>query len=688
MQDLVRRPRPLLAFEIPRDDAAEFAGLPQKARDRVQWLLRACRAVAASDRRTETCRQIADGAEVSFNTVYEPWRRFSRSGDWRDLLDRRADARLWVRKDFAPLALHPEFLVFWRARCDANQRAVRPARKALLARWRRWAAGDPGSAIPGYRECPPADPRTGVPAGWSYRNLLLHAPDDVETAATRRGRSAAKAASGTIRTTREGCWPFREIQFDDMWHDFQVNVPGSSAPCRLLQFHAVDHFTTFLFRPGLKPRVTDAATERQKSLNERDFLLYHVNWLLDWGVHPDGTLFQAEMGTAKFPATYQDKLRLWFGDRVTFGAGGMSGAPAFPGAYRERGHGNPNAKALLEGSGKLIHNLAAEIPGQVGMGRDDCPLALHGRTRENQILLALADAVPALREKLTFGFLDLAEAVAAIHRLFDAINSRDDHEIEGWDACGFVVDQFRISAAGDLWLPADRLADHERQLLALAVANDPSLRRRHRLSPAEALRAAMPNLVKPPREAVPDLLGREYGEIVAPRDGFFHVRRPEFGDRPLRFHSTYQDSGGMRRRVENGHQVLAHLNPWKPDVLWLSDARRGSFLGLAERCHTVSRADRDAVLHAHGRAERDLQDALSELATRTGISRLPALRANAAAIRSAARPNARDRALAAADAAGTAAESMLDDPATIDADAGYSLPDPCAAFDPSDLLTD
>jgi len=681
MHALVRQPRKLLSFQPTPEDWAVLGPLPPEEKTRILWLLAQFRVIARAAGQCAACRSIADAAGVAFNTIYEPWKRYRETADLRVLIDRRRNPDLWLRANPGESGLPAPFLSFWCSLCDQNQRAFKAAHKALVRRYQQWLAGDQSQAIPGYASCPSPDQRTGLPSGWTYRNLMLHVPKDVETAATRHGRFAAKKLSGTIRTTRVGCWPLREVQFDDAWHDILVAVPGSNSLCRVLEFGAVDQYTTYIFRPGLKPRVKDLSTGRAQALAERDFHLWHVNWLLDWGVHPHGTLFQAERGTARFTPEYAERLLGVYGDLVTFGTGGMSGAPAHAGAYRERAHGNPNAKALKESSGKLIHNDLADLPGQAGMNRDDCPLSLHGRTREAETLIDLAAAVPALRGKLRLGVLDLAEFVFAVNTRYDLINARIDHDIEGWAECGFIIEEYRVTSAGDLWHPLARLADHERELLTIALRHDPGLMRRRRLSPAEALRLSLSgvNLRKPPRESVPFLLGPEYGQIIAPRDGRFHLRRPEFGDRPLRFHSTYQDSGGMRRRIDNGTETLVHLNPWKPEFIYLSDARRQTFLGIAERDHAVCRADEEARLRAHGEAERDYKDSVRELSVRQGLARVRNLKQNTAAIRSAARPSARDAALA---TAGLVPESMLDVPEP------EIIPDPSAAFDPADLVPD
>ncbi len=670
-----------LSFSIPSGDALEFANLPEITRDRVRGMLATMEIVAGSKAKTRTCSEIADTSGVHFNTIYGRWKAFRDSGgDWRVLIDKRHTSEFWKRDEAKKIGLPADFVTEWKFRVESNDRASKPAWTQLIHDWRRWRAGDQTKAIPGYQRCPEPAPGSRYPFGWGYSNLLNYMPSDVEIAAARKGRVAAKNLLPGVTTTRILSYPFAEIQFDDMWHNFGVNAPGRMQSCRLLEFGSIDQFSTYLFTPGLKPRLRNMDTGRMEILNSRDFHLYVINWLLDNGVHPDGTVFNCENGTAALRKAFVDKLLMWFGGRLTVVTSGMSGAPAFPGAYKERAKGNYKAKALKEGMGGFIQNALGHLPGQVGMDRNDSPASLVGREKENEMLLCIAAAVPGLREKLRFGNLDLFEAVNAINEVYHRINRRDEHQIEGWAEAGFVVDQFRFSSQSDDWRNLSEISQlpaHEQELLALSLKLDPKLRRPYRLTPAECIESHRRRLIRLPHEAVPDLLGPEYGETKEVRSGLIAFTRPELGK--LRYKAHYQDAGGFIRRIENGSELLVHLNPWKPDFLYLSDPKTKRFLGRAPRDLSVDRGDIDAIHRAHGEAERDFKDAVREVAARHGIKRIPHLKANTAALREAAKPSVREREVA---AAGFDAGALLDPshdeaPATADAS---------AYFDPADLL--
>ena len=670
-----------LTFSIPHEDAREFAGLPQKSRDRVNWLLDVMRAIAGADRgRVKLCEQIATAAKLHRNSIYNVWKSFSESGDWRKLIDRRHTSEFWIRDESKKVGLPPAFVTEWQSRCDANQRAFKPAWRILIRDWKQWRNGDLTKAMPGYDRCPEPAPNTRIPKGWNYSNLLQYVPTDVELAASRNGREAAKKLLPGLRTTRVGSYPFAEIQFDDMWHDFLVNVPGQKNSCRLLEFGCVDAYTTYIFNPGLKPRLRDMETGKMQTLNERDFHLYVINWILDHGIHPNGTVFQVENGTARIGGAFAEQLKLWF-PMLTIETGGMSGAPAFSGAYSERGKGNPNAKSLKEGLGKLIHNQLAHLPGQIGMDRKDLPASNHGRDRENATLLAIASQLPQLRDKLQFGFLDLAEAVHAVNEIYALLNCRDDHQIEGWHEVGGVIDMFRFSKQSDDWRPmedAAALPENERFALSMMLKLDPGLRQPRVLSPAQFLLAHNTRLLKLPDEAVPGLLGPKFGMVVPVAGGVITFSQPGLGK--LRYKAFYQDAGGFRRRLENGQDILAHLNPWKPDFIYLSEARTGRYLGKAQRDLAHTRGDTEATHAAYGRAQADYKEALNELVSRQGLARVPFLKQNATAFRAAAAPSTRDQALA---SAGFDASDMLD---VAEAPEDFAPTNSASYFDPADLL--
>ena len=74
--------------------------------------------------------------------------------------------------------LPAEFLALWRG-LVSSYRSAKAAHRALIRAWRA------GEEIHGYPARPLPYGFTGVPRGWTYRNLLQHVPKPVRMPAYR-----------------------------------------------------------------------------------------------------------------------------------------------------------------------------------------------------------------------------------------------------------------------------------------------------------------------------------------------------------------------------------------------------------------------------------------------------------------------------------------------------------------------
>jgi hypothetical protein len=674
---------------VPDSKHDHFTGLPEAARDRVQWLCRLLQPLLeVNGGHHKLCVHLAAGTDMSGSTLYGIWRKYVASGyNLQALVDKRRTSEDWQRKTNATIGLPDAFVTFWKTEVEKNQRAARPVHRLLCLRYKRWAAGDYSQAVPGYPHCPPPYRRTGLPHGWTYSNLIRVQPSKIELQASRQGRSAALELIAGVATTRVGSRPFSEIQFDDMWHDFLVTVARQGQPCRLLEFGCMDRHSGFIFPPGLKPRLKNQASGKQEQLNGRDFTLFVINFLIDYGWHPEGTKFNVENGTAAISRELEDKLLFWSRGLVTIMRSGMSGSPAYKGGYSERAKGNYKVKAVKEGAGKMIHNQLAHLPGQVGMNRDNLPAENDGRVKETRGLLALTAALPELAAKLQMGHLPLAEAVQAVNGANAILNNRTDHQIEGWEELGYMVEEFCASPEMGGWTNLNdalaQLPEGRRELVKVQLELNPDLVRRRKLSPREVLEPCLTGLIRLPDAAIPDLLGKAYGEVKTVARGTVQFTRPEFSS-PLRYRATYLDLDGYRRRIDEGDKVLCHLNPWKPEWLYLSCAATGRFLGKAERDTAIQREDLDALHHRMGKVQGEYKDAIRDSAHRQGLDRLPGISLNTRILREHNAPTARDRALSAAEFQG---EDLLSEADLPDVAAGDYAPEEAhMAFDPADML--
>lgn len=72
---------------------------------------------------------------------------------------------------------------------------IRRIHRWLIIRRTLWSDGIPANAIPGYTTCPPADERTGYPAGWTYRKFSDIAREAIGTQRIHAARQRAASLS-------------------------------------------------------------------------------------------------------------------------------------------------------------------------------------------------------------------------------------------------------------------------------------------------------------------------------------------------------------------------------------------------------------------------------------------------------------------------------------------------------------
>lgn len=97
-----------------------------------------------------------------------------------------------MKKDPMPV----EFISYLRGYILSRHfRSVRATFRGFILRWHLWADGIQANALPGYATCPPADPRTGFPAGWTMRKFNDIAREAFGTDVIRTARRRAASLS-------------------------------------------------------------------------------------------------------------------------------------------------------------------------------------------------------------------------------------------------------------------------------------------------------------------------------------------------------------------------------------------------------------------------------------------------------------------------------------------------------------
>jgi len=272
---------------------ARFTSLPVRVQDEAQTWMHILQAVAGAANKSAAIRYQAERhvhmrgfSAKNIIRKYYAWRKAP--NDMTVLINK---ARLPARQaNDMGTRLPSDFIHWWKKLCERNQRKSKPAYRDLCRRWRN------GDDIPGYgtwrdwyaaqHDAPAPDGYVPeLPRGWSYGNLMRHAPAEFELAAARIGRAAVARFRPLVFTSRVGLEVGQFYVFDDLEHDLKVNVPGvNHIAMRPLELAALDLFSGCKFAYGLKPTLIDDDGAKEK-LKEREmrFLLAYILTRLGYG---------------------------------------------------------------------------------------------------------------------------------------------------------------------------------------------------------------------------------------------------------------------------------------------------------------------------------------------------------------------------------------------------------------------
>jgi hypothetical protein len=569
-------------------DQADFLRLPTETRVEVERWMRELAGVGKPVQRS--LAGVAARLGVSPATARRKWDSWRKAQDWRALVDRRAVPQ--------ERGLAPELIEHWKTLCHQNARKCKPAHRVLV---RQFFAGEP---IPGL---PPGLPRSAMPRGLSYANLIEHRPTDFELRASRIGRMAAADCRPKIFTTRVGMEVGQRYVFDDMWHDFAVVVMGQRSPSRLLQLHAHDLYSGCQFARGMKPRIKDEDTGKSVGLNQDEMLFLVAHVLSAHGYHPRGTVLMVEHGTAAISEDLEQRISDLTGALVTVDRSGIHGASAFAGQYAGRGKGNFRFKASLESLGNLIHNETADLvafPGQTGSNsRLNAPEELHGRTRKLDLLeRAMASLPVAIREEFRRPFLEARKAMALVEEIMERINQRTDHALEGWLEAGLTEVDYEVPGVGLISGAKVMVLDAARRAAIEAVAVPVA----RRLSPREVYDIGSRQLRRMRPEQMASLLCLRAMRTVTVRNHLIELEDAAISPSPLRY---------LAHHFRDGDEFGVVINPFGPQEAHLFDAR-GGWVGTVKAWQTVSQLDTDGLHRQMGAAARVESELLTPLAKR------------------------------------------------------------------------
>ncbi len=602
----------------------EFATLPEAARREARFWQQAFEEISDETHLRKAFQRIASSlrgrrgcSAANIRNKYYAWLKSGR------------DLSVLVNHNLCPKKTEYsyEFLDFWRGLCERNQRSCKAAYRALNEMWLH------GEEIPSFGS---RQGHADLPKGLSYANLMRLKPTRFELTVARRGRSAATTHRPLVFTTRKGLHVGSHYLFDDIWHDHFVNILDLRKAGRPLEFHCVDLFSACKIGWGMKVRTLNEETGSMDSLKE-----WQMRWLLAKVLHcdgysADGTSLVVEHGTA---AIREDMERLLYDlsdGKITVSRSGMDGAAALADAYAGRSKGNFRFKAALESLGNLIHNAMAALPAQVGRNIDHRPEALHGMLKHNDALLeAMRILEPEQIQQLQFPLLEFNRFLGIAAKIYHSINSRTDHELEGWDEN--LLEEFRMTPQ----LPwqsmktVRELPPAQQDIMAELITTTPELRRVRKLSPLEVWQRDRNHLIKLPAWGVCDLLGRDLAQERKVDRGLFEFVDRELSSNPIRYEAVVANRFNQRDRLKEGETYLTFVNPFDMQKLFVCNAK-GGFIGTCNLWTLPTRSDTEAVMRQIGAAAKTESELLTDVRRRSlasGMRRMEMAQNNTDVIR-------------------------------------------------------
>ena len=562
-------------------------------------------AILAESRRAHAGRTLSEGALRKI--YYGKW--LATGGDWWAL-------RHSARRPEETAGLPEETRVYWHAlvyRMGGTRRAKK-AHRELEKAWRR------GEKIDGICEAQRGPRRGLLPEGLSYANLMQkkNRPTKLLSTVAGVGLKAAAPHLPGLLTTRVGL-PFgSRYVFDDAKHDFEVSVTGQLGGRELWQFHCLELLSAYQVARGYKAAAFNAKTETMEKLKERELLFLLAHLLCGQGYNAEGCILMMERGTATVRSDIEQRLFDYSAGRILVQRGSTSTGSLAPGLYGGQSGGNPRFKAALESLTNLVHIETSDrllLPAQTGSNaRIDRPEELHGRDHHlTQLQKALLAVPPELRDFVRLPTPPLWQAIAFADAAQEAMNWRTDHELEGWERCGFVMPEYRLHEREDFQAQTALMAMEEplRAAITAAIRTNPKLTRTRRLSPGEVFTGYAPTLTRLPAHVLPALVGLEHAkEKRVGKDGDWHFEDEDVGPDEHHYSGVVTDAEGRPTRLQPGEKYAVFVSAIDPSRLYACDAQ-GRFIGWAERLQLPSKADAHGFARAAGRRMAAHQELLA-----------------------------------------------------------------------------
>ncbi len=618
---------PALSFTAPIHDK-RFVRLSDEARDLVIARLAAMQTIAKAKSVEEGVKEVASANPgrrgFGQGTIRNCWFRFKlKNGYWVALLDRALAGPAWWGEDADGEELTQAFRehlgTLWSRRQRGKFRAAYSEK--LIPQWRRWRAGDASAAIPGYQTCPEPNPLTDLPDGWTEGNLRRIARAEASIAARKLvniGPKSGQQYTYKIPKTREGVEVGQILFPDDCWNDFRITWQGKGS--RIISLHMLDLASGCNPIRGHKPTCEDERGVEQR-LKEKEMIFLLDAYFSTHGYHPAGTEIYCEKSTATVRPEDESMLEILTDGKIKIRRGPMGGGPGISGLFTGPGGGNPNWKAPLESWFNLLHNRCDDMidfPGQAGKNsRLDKPEGLELMERTDEALhRALQVLTPERQKLIKFNLLQYEHAAPAIDSMCEVINTRRDHKLNQWAACGNIIPAFRLTETTP-WIPwteLDRLTPDQQAHVQFLLRQNPRLCGEINLSPREVFNRGAGKLIKfnPSQRAL--LLAKLEGkEKSVSKGGLLELELPEIDQRnPVRYGPVWRDFDGNEVALRHGDKYLTRVNGFKPKSVWLYNAA-GGFVGIAAaRLNAAGYHDAEALNEHHKAKSKQFAPILAE----------------------------------------------------------------------------
>lgn len=576
----------------------EFAVQPIDVRARVNTVLLAMQdALVESQTVGQAIDRLAVRMGCERKTAQRWWGRVLKQG-WRGAIDTRK-----LKREDLDIQTRLGFIAFWKTLCEKHNRSCRAAWEDLCLLWRT------GHTIPGYEEChgnPPAHGKTGLPKGWTYAHLIRFSPEDNELVLARRGRKQFEARTTALWTSRVGMRCGMAYQFDDVWHDHKTFYGKHLV--RPLELGCIDLFSTRRVLFGLAPRIKNEH-DASENLKERHMLWLVLALLTETGYSPDMCSLIVEHRTASIPEWFEQRLFDHSKGIIKVERSGIQDKPALLGWWGGEGGGNPRMKAALESLHGYYHNRLGLLPAQTGSNsRLDQPeesvaIEKYGEQLARQLAHLPPDRCEMMLSQLKLPALTFHQFHKLLSDFYTVIDSRHEHNLEGWDRAGLIRSQFRLSDESQDWQDADAILgmpESQQGAIRAWLDSNAALMRSRRMSPLEVWADGSRGLKRLPRFSIHQILGDQFAREVTCRNHRIEFQDGEIDPDPVRYEGAVQDVTGHRMILNEGETYKVFVNPLAPDCLYVVDARE-RYLGCAIRIMKAPRVDREAVMQAIGK---------------------------------------------------------------------------------------